>query len=72
MLDWVLGVVTVQTSCMDRGQSGFPPLMSHEPMFQISAQSVEEIQSYWSANVGYRIWLLMVVRESDLEIFLMF
>ena len=54
------------------GQSGFLPWMSHEPVFQISAQSVEAIQSYWSANAGYRIWVLMVVRENDLECFLMF
>ena len=54
------------------GPRGFPPYMYHEPMFQISAQSVEEIQSYWSASAGYRIWVLMVVRENDLECFLMF
>ena len=28
------------------GPKGFPPNMSHERMFQISTQSVEEIQSY--------------------------
>ena len=54
------------------GQSVCPHLMSHEPMFQISAQSIETIQSYWPAKLGYQIWALMVVRESDLELFLMF
>jgi hypothetical protein len=54
------------------GQRGFPPWMSHETMFQISYQSVEEIQSYWSASAGYRIWVLMVVRENDLKYPLMF
>ena len=43
--------------------------MSHEPMFQISSQSVEAIQSYWSASAGHRIWVLMVVRENDLGMF---
>ena len=51
---------------------GFPPWMSHDPMFQISSQSVEQIQSYWSASVGYRIWVLMVVRENGLKCSLMF
>ena len=51
---------------------GFPPWMYYEPIFQISAQSIEEIQSYWFASVGYRFWVLMVVRENDLECFLMF
>ena len=51
---------------------GLPPCISHEPMFQILAQSVKVIQSYWSANTGYRIGVLMVVRENDLEFFLMF
>ena len=45
------------------GPRGLPPWMSHEPMFQISAQSIEEIQSYWSTSAGYRIWVLMVVKE---------
>ena len=54
------------------GLRGFPPWMSHEPMFQILAQSVETIQSYWSTSVGYRNWVLMMVRENDLECFLMF
>ena len=34
------------------GQIVFPPFLSDDPMFQISAQSVEEIQSYWSAKQG--------------------
>ena len=49
------------------GLIGLYPFMSQEPMFQISAQYIEEIQSYWSASVGYRIWVLMVVRENDLN-----
>ena len=39
--------------------------MAHNPMFQISAKYVEENQSYWSASAGYRIWVLMVARETD-------
>ena len=54
------------------GPRGFPPWMSYESMFQIAAQSVKEIQSYWSANAGYQIWVLMMVKENDLESFLMF
>ena len=54
------------------GLSWFPPWMSHKPMFQISAQSIEEIQNYWYASAGYWIWVLMVVSENDLECFLMF
>ena len=54
------------------GPRGVPPWMFHEHMFQILAQSVEEIQSYWSANVGYRIWVLMVVTANDLKCFQMF
>ena len=54
------------------GLKGFPPWISHESMFQISTQSIEEIQSYWSASAGFRIWVLMVVKENDLESFLMF
>ena len=42
--------------------------MYHELMFQTSAQSVEEIQFYWSASAGYRNWVLMVVRENDLNV----
>jgi hypothetical protein len=52
--------------------TGLPPCMYHEPMFQISSQSVEAIESYWSASAGYRIWVLMVVRENNQECFLMF
>ena len=54
------------------GQRVFPPCMSHDPMFQILAQSVEAIQSYWSASARYRICVLMVVRENDLKCSLMF
>ena len=50
----------------------FPPWMSLDPMFQISAQSVEAIQSYWSASAGYRNWVLIVVRANDLKCSLMF
>ena len=35
-----------QTQWIDMILSAFPPWMSHEPMFQILAQSIEEIQSY--------------------------
>ena len=35
------------------GPRVFPPKMSHEPMFQTSSQSVEEIQGYRSASGGY-------------------
>lgn len=54
------------------GQIGIMPWMSHDPMFKILAQSIEAIQSYWSITVGYRNWVLMVVRENDLECFIMF
>jgi hypothetical protein len=35
-------------------QKGFPPNFSQDLMFQTSAQSDKEIQSYPSANDGYR------------------
>ena len=54
------------------GPRGFPLWLYHETMFQISSQSIEEIQSYWSASTGYQNYLLMVVRENDLECFLMY
>ena len=54
------------------GPMGFPPNMFHELMFQISAQSIEEIQSNWSSSARYQIWVLMVVTENDLECFVMF
>jgi hypothetical protein len=41
--------------------------MSHETMFQISAQFVEVIQSYWSASEGCRNGVLMVARENDIN-----
>ena len=34
------------------GPSVFPPYMSHKTMFQISVESLEAIQSYWSASAG--------------------
>ena len=49
---------------------GLPSFISHEPMVQISAQSVEAIVIYWFFNARYQIWVLMVVRENDLECFL--
>jgi hypothetical protein len=54
------------------GTRGFTPWMSHEIIFQTSNQYVKEIQSYWSANAGYRNWVLMVVRANDLKCSLMF
>ena len=48
----------------------FPINMSHELMFQMSTQSVEAIQSYSSANWGYRNGVLMVVRVNELCCFL--
>ena len=36
------------------GPMVFPPSIYHEHMFQILAQSIEAIQSYWSASAGYR------------------
>ena len=47
---------------------GFHLWMSHELMFQTASQSIEAIQSYWSTSAGYRIWVLMVVRENDLNV----
>ena len=37
------------------GPQGFPPLMPHEPIFQILAQSIEEIKSYWSCKQGFKL-----------------
>ena len=54
------------------GTRGFHPCMSHEIIFQTSAQSIEAIQIYWSSNAGYQIWVLMAVRANDLKCFLMF
>ena len=34
------------------GQRGPHPLMYHEPIFQISAQSIEAIEGYWSIKLG--------------------
>ena len=65
-------ILSFPTLNIDMGPNGLPPWMYHEYMFHISTQSIEEIQSYWSASAGYRIWVLMVARENDLECFLMF
>ena len=54
------------------GQKGLPTFMSHEPMFQISSQSNEEIQIYWPTKVGIKFGALMVMRENNLELILMF
>ena len=54
------------------GLMGFPPWTSDVPIFQISTQSVEAIQSYWSSSARYQSWVLMAVRENDLKCFLMF
>ena len=48
------------------GPSGFPPNMSHELMFQTSAQSDKEIQSYQSANEGYQNGVLIMARVNVL------
>ena len=42
------------------GPSVFPPNVSQELMFQTSAQSDKEIQSYPSANEGCRNGVLIV------------
>ena len=43
----------IQLPKIDMRPNGSPPLVSHEPMFQISAQSIEAIQSYWSTKQGF-------------------
>ena len=43
-----------------------------DPVFQISSQFIEAIQSYWFASAGYRNWVLMAVRANDLKWSLMF
>ena len=42
------------------GPRGFPPNVSQDIMFQTSAQSDKEIQSYPSTNAGYRNGALIV------------
>ena len=42
------------------GPMGFHPTMSQDIMFQKSAQSDKAIQSYPSANEGYRSGVLIV------------
>ena len=44
------------------GPRVFPPDESQEIMFQTSAQYDKEIQSYQSANKGYRNGVLIKVR----------
>ena len=48
------------------GPSGFPHDVYHELMFQTSAQSDKEIQSYPSAKAEYRNGVLIVARENVL------
>jgi hypothetical protein len=48
------------------GLGGFPPIMFHELMFQTSTQSDKAIQSYTSANAGYRNGALIVARVNVL------
>ena len=48
------------------GPSGFHPNVSQEIMFQTLAQSDKEIQSYPSANEGYRNGVLIVARVDAL------
>ena len=43
------------------GQRVFPPNVSQELMFQTSSQSDKAIQSYPSANEGFRNGVLIVV-----------
>jgi hypothetical protein len=54
------------------GTRGSHTFMSQKNMFQISAQSIEAIQSYCSTSAGYQNWVLIEVRENDLECFLKF
>ena len=48
------------------GPRGFPPNMSHELIFQTSAQYDKEIQSYPSTNAGYQNGALIVARVNVL------
>ena len=48
------------------GPRGFPPNVSQELIFQTSAQSDKEIQSYPSANEGYRNAVLILARLNAL------
>ena len=43
------------------GPRGFPPNVSQEIIFQTLAQSDKEIQSYPSANEGFRNGVLIVI-----------
>jgi hypothetical protein len=46
-------IFLIQTSCIDMRLGGFPPLVSKEPMFNISVQSDDAIQSYWPSSAGF-------------------
>ena len=46
-------IFLIQTSWIDMRPRGFLPLVSKEPMLNISIQSDEEIQTYWSPSVGF-------------------
>ena len=48
------------------GLRGFPPNVSPDLMFQTLAESDKEIQSYPSANAGYRNGALIVARVNVL------
>ena len=48
------------------GLGGFPHNFSHDIIFQTLAQSNEAIQSYPSANAGYRNGALIVARVNVL------
>ena len=48
------------------GPRGFPPNMSHDIILQTSSQSDKEIQSYPSANAGYRNGAFIVARVNVL------
>ena len=54
------------TYWIDMGPRVFPPNMSHELMFQTSAQSDEAIQSYPYVNGGYQNGALIVTRVNVL------
>ena len=47
------------------GPRGLPPNVSHDIIFQTSSQSDKEIQSYPSANEGYRNEALIVARVNE-------
>ena len=55
-----------ETYWIDMGPRGFPPNMSQEIIFQTNSQSDKEIQSYQSANEGYRNGVLVEARVNVL------